>query len=167
MPSCFPSTPLLAFTINAEVMSRRDALGHKALSGSYRAGVVETKGLSPCVSSRGTREGSLNHGDVLSSCYETHSTLNHGDVLSSCYETHSTLTLGLKPTSLRLLPPHHLLPCSFCSGGRAGWLVTARLLVQAGCGPAWVTPPLVCDCVHEWVNVSQHCIALWIKALYK
>ena len=25
----------------------------------------------------------------------------------------------------------------------------------------------VCECVHEWVNVSQHCEALWIRALYK
>ena len=72
-----------------------------------------------------------------------------------------------------------------------GWLVTARLLVRspappsysvvvslsempsptyswpAGCRPAWFTPPPVCECVHEWVNVNQHCKALWIKALYK
>ena len=55
-------------------------------------------------------------------------------------------------------------------------LVTGRLLVQspappsvevslskaphASCPLAWSTPPLVCECEHEWVNVRQHCKAL-------
>ena len=69
------------------------------------------------------------------------------------------------------------------SGGRAGWLVTARLLVRVSWRPwarhltlispdelavAWLTPaPSVCECGHAWVNVNQHCKALWIKALCK
>ena len=28
---------------------------------------------------------------------------------------------------------------------------------------AWSTPLSVCEYVHEWVNVSQHCKVLWIK----
>ena len=61
------------------------------------------------------------------------------------------------------------------SGGRAGWLVTARLLVcvevsliktpysdsrQAGCCLAWLTPLSMCECVHEWVNVRPYCKVL-------
>ena len=31
---------------------------------------------------------------------------------------------------------------------------------ELGCRPAWVTPPSVCECVYEWVNVRQYCKAL-------
>ena len=40
------------------------------------------------------------------------------------------------------------------SGGTAGWLVTGRLLRPC------LTPPSVCGCVCEWVNVGRHCKAL-------
>ena len=34
---------------------------------------------------------------------------------------------------------------------------------------AWLTPPSVFECVHEWVNVRQYCKALWVatkKSIY-
>ena len=37
----------------------------------------------------------------------------------------------------------------------------------AVCRPRWLTLPSVCVGVHEWVDVSQPCKALWIKALCK
>ena len=39
---------------------------------------------------------------------------------------------------------------------------SAMPIDSQGSGLEW----LVCECVHEWVNVSQHCKARWIKALY-
>ena len=41
---------------------------------------------------------------------------------------------------------------------------------RAGWRLAWSTPPSVCECVNEWVNVRQYCNVLWMvtgNALYK
>ena len=62
-------------------------------------------------------------------------------------------------------------------GVERGWLVTGEVagsipgfsLIKtsqsdssrrAGGRPAWLTPPSVCECVHEWVNVRPYGTAL-------
>ena len=124
------------------------------------------------------------HGFYGEACERAHGTAMSCGKRFSFSVMSWTLLLGRALVLKQASSPGHV-GAACGSVGRVGWLVTRCLLVwspaspsvecswsvhehdaspcsqRAGCRVAWLTLPSVCECVDEFVNVRQYCIALW------